>query len=157
MKKNNTITIVLAVICCISLIVSVISLSYATNQNKQISQLENDCHSYDDRQYIDSQLESIQEEIDLSEYNYPIGDLENETVWMNYGVRQAWTATTKDRVCIQSGKYFTVVYAYNMTIPDNNDDPSQDRYYEFIDSTNPGYLIVSGVETGFAIIGITKK
>ena len=143
----------LTVLICISIVASAISFS---DLQKRIESLEKATDNTYGCQYIDSELDKIREDIDLSKSDYPIGDIGNDTYWYEYGVRQAWTSTNKDTVCIAAGKEINVLYAYNMSIPDNNNDPSQDRYYKFKKISEPAYLIVGATE-GIAVICINFR
>lgn len=153
-KSSNIIITVLAVICCISTAIAGYALHLGLYAKENIPEL------YSISQLEDQRFDSIEESLanlDGREYTYPVGGVDCRTLWDSYGVQQAWVTTTNSRIVISAKKHISVIYAYNMSIPENNADSSQDRYYEFIDPTQPGYLIVSGVESGFAIIGISYE
>lgn len=150
MKKT---TITLAVICCIATIISGISIAYAYDANKMVEDHEENFANIYGDQYIDSEFEKIREEIDLSEYNYPLGE---NTYWYPAPVRQAQVEISGNTLTIPAKKHIKVVFAENMSISPDNEDFEKDRTYTFIDPNEDAYLIVAGTETGVAIINVIK-
>ena len=152
MKRNISI-IVLAVVSCISLAISGITIALAVDNKETIDWIVRTDDNVYGCQYIDAEFEKIREEIDQSEYNYELGD---RTIWYPGEVRQAQVEISGDTLTIPAGKHVKVLFAHNMSISPDNEDFSKDRQYSFIDPNEDGYIVVAGVETGVAIINVIR-
>lgn len=150
MKKQNIIIALLAVICCISVALAGVSLYYGLYAEENIRELYS-CYELDNQR-----MKKLQEEIrEKNDVNYinDFGDLFHAN---GKPVQQGYITVDEDFLVIEAGTFVEVAFAENMIIPENNHDATTDRYYYFENPNEVGYLVVSGVESGFAIVTVVK-
>jgi len=151
MKKNLVIA-ALSIVCCLSLVLAGLALHVAISAEENISTLDA-CYVLDNERMdeIEKNIETIKK--NNVEYINDFGGLFHAN---GKPVQQGYIHVEEDYLMIEKETFVDVCFAQNMLIPENNSDPEADRYYYFENPDEVGYLVVRGVESGFAIVTVVK-
>jgi hypothetical protein len=133
MKK--IITVVLAVVCCASMIIAGIALHFGLYAKENVQELYN-CYILNQER-----IQSVKDEVDLSEYDFEFGAA-SETHWSNVPVRQG-LVEIEDGLRVPTN--IKVIASYNLEYATTN-------FYILMNQTQPGYLVVENTTNGMVAI-----